>query len=527
MASLIPGFNYDVFISYRQKDNKNNGWVSEFVDNLRRELETTIKEEISVYFDINQFDGLLETHDVKASIEEKLKSLVFIPILSRIYCDPRSYAWEHEFKAFIEQASQDQFGLKILLINGNVASRVLPVRIYDLCSDDIKIVERKLGVIRSIDFIYHSKGVNRPLREWDDDVIKATNQLFYRDQINKVANAIDEIISSMKRIHVGTVMESTLLNGQSVQGKLYEKGTFLDYKGPVDVRVMDLLLNQLKTAHEFMVLDKTTGKKVYSILAECLDNISKYSGRKSTGNDIIHASVSVRKHLDKIIVKAENPIANDKINALVKKLKHINAVDEDTLKKIYDERITSELRLGENREGLGFVLMILKSGNSIEYKITRSNGNYSLFEIQVSINKFIGKKLIIEPTSNSPKVFFDPGNNTFEISGESRPTDVAGFYKLILNWLDSFAKDLIQSEEMKEQVEFNLNFEYFNSSSSKYILDFCRQIASIRSKRKDVTIKWHYDEDDADIIESGKEMSRIAGFPFEFVKKSTKYGYPE
>ena len=51
MASLIPCYEYDIFISYRQKDNKYDGWVTEFVDNLKKELESTFKEEISVYFD--------------------------------------------------------------------------------------------------------------------------------------------------------------------------------------------------------------------------------------------------------------------------------------------------------------------------------------------------------------------------------------------------------------------------------------------------------------------------------------------
>jgi hypothetical protein len=48
MASLIPGYNYDIFIYYHQKDNKHDSWVTEFVDNLERELELTFKKEISV-----------------------------------------------------------------------------------------------------------------------------------------------------------------------------------------------------------------------------------------------------------------------------------------------------------------------------------------------------------------------------------------------------------------------------------------------------------------------------------------------
>ena len=194
MSSIIEGYNYDIFISYRQKDNKHDGWVTEFVNNLKGELESTFKEEISVYFDINPHDGLLETHDVDESLKDKLKCLVFIPIISRTYCDPKSFAWEHEFKAFVEQASKDQFGLKVKLPNGNVASRVLPIRIYDLDNSDIKLCELVLGgVLRGLDFVFRSPGVNRPLKP-SDDPEKNLSKTFYPDQINKVANAIKEII---------------------------------------------------------------------------------------------------------------------------------------------------------------------------------------------------------------------------------------------------------------------------------------------------------------------------------------------
>ncbi len=198
MSSIIEGYNYDIFISYRQKDNKHDGWVTEFVDNLKGELESTFKEEISVYFDINPHDGLLETHDVDASLIDKLKCLVFIPIISRTYCDPKSFAWEHEFKAFVEQASQDQFGLKVKLPNGNVASRVLPVQIHELDVEDRTIIESELGgFLRGIEFIYKEPGVNRPLMANEDHPDNNLNKTFYRNQINKVANAVKEIITAI------------------------------------------------------------------------------------------------------------------------------------------------------------------------------------------------------------------------------------------------------------------------------------------------------------------------------------------
>jgi|WetSurMetagenome_2_1015567.scaffolds.fasta_scaffold23030_2 TolB-like protein/Tfp pilus assembly protein PilF len=197
MASLVQGYNYDIFISYRQKDNKGDRWVSEFVETLKTELESTFKDEISVYFDINSHDGLLETHDVNASLQEKLKCLIFIPIISRTYCDPKSFAWEHEFRAFVEMTSNDQFGLKVKLPDGNVASRVLPVRIYELDTKDIQECQSVLGgALRGIEFIYKEPGVNKPLTP-DDDEKKNLNKTKYRIQINKVANAIKELIAGL------------------------------------------------------------------------------------------------------------------------------------------------------------------------------------------------------------------------------------------------------------------------------------------------------------------------------------------
>ncbi len=211
MASLIPGYEYDIFISYRQKDNKHDGWVTKFVDNLKGEMESTFKEDISIYFDVNPHDGLLETHNVGKSLEGKLKCLIFIPILSQTYCDPASYAWQYEFLTFIKLTEDDHFGKDVKLKSGNVASRILPVRIHDLEPEDVKLFEKETGtVLRAIDFVFKtSAGVNRPLMANEDHPNDNLNKTFYRDQINKTANAIKEIILGLKA-EKATTAEGTM-----------------------------------------------------------------------------------------------------------------------------------------------------------------------------------------------------------------------------------------------------------------------------------------------------------------------------
>ncbi len=210
MSSLISGFEYDIFISYRHKDNKGQHWVTEFVDALKTELEATFKEDISIYFDENPHDGLLETHNVDKSLEGKLKCLIFIPIISQTYCDIKSFAWQHELCAFNKMANEDLFGRDIKLTSGNVTSRILPVKIHDLDAQDKTLFENELGgVLRAIDFIFKSPGVNRPLRANEDHPHDNLNKTFYRDQINKLANAIKEIIECLIHPEQGLSSDAT------------------------------------------------------------------------------------------------------------------------------------------------------------------------------------------------------------------------------------------------------------------------------------------------------------------------------
>src|SRR6185295_13882736 len=182
MPSILPGFEYDIFISYRHNDNR-SGWVTEFVKALKEELATTIKDPVSVYFDSNPYDGLLETHNVDKSLEGKLKCMIFIPIISQTYCDPKSFAWQNEFCAFNKLSKEDQFGRDVRLGNGNVVSRILPIKIHDLDADDNKLLEMELGgVLSAIEFIFKSAGVNRPLRAAEENAQDNQNKTFYRDQ---------------------------------------------------------------------------------------------------------------------------------------------------------------------------------------------------------------------------------------------------------------------------------------------------------------------------------------------------------
>ncbi|MEI6049071.1 MAG: SiaC family regulatory phosphoprotein [Bacteroidota bacterium] len=299
-------------------------------------------------------------------------------------------------------------------------------------------------------------------------------------------------------------------------------GLFLDYTGIVDHEKITHLLKSLKKSEEFLSLDKTTGKKFYAILVECLENIARYSIKKSGIDVRFQPFIIAGKQDNKIVVKTGNPVHNGQKEELVSKLNIVNQTVDVALTGLYDEIISKETKPGDNGAGLGFIIMKLKSGNKIDYNFTLIDNKFSFFEINILINRFTMRKLILKKTDSSPKVNFDPDKNVFEISGESRPPDVSKFYGEILRWWDEYALHLLNSKESKDNLVVNFDLEYFNSSSAKYILDFCKQLASLRSKGRLIDVKWKYEEDDDDMLEAGMEMSRISKLPFEYVNKDLK-----
>ena len=112
-------------------------------------------------------------------------------------------------------------GRDIKLSNGNVASRILPIKIHDLDAEDKAIIENEIGgVLRAIEFIYKEAGVNRPLKSTDSKTDNQ-NKTDYRNQVNKTANAVKEIILGLK--NAGKI-NHVVIKSQHQQGSRDETG---------------------------------------------------------------------------------------------------------------------------------------------------------------------------------------------------------------------------------------------------------------------------------------------------------------
>jgi hypothetical protein len=117
----------------------------------------------------------------------------------------------------------------------------------------------------------------------------------------------------------------------------------------------------------------------------------------------------------------------------------------------------------------------------------------------------------IQGTEDTPKIILDAENEILEISGRSLPEDVSSFYEPVLNWLNEYA------ENPKKKTVFNFKLTYFNTASSKLLLDILMKLEEMHEKGQDVLIRWHFPEDDEDMAEAGEEYADIVDVPFEQV----------
>jgi len=120
--------------------------------------------------------------------------------------------------------------------------------------------------------------------------------------------------------------------------------------------------------------------------------------------------------------------------------------------------------------------------------------------------------IIREETLKTPFVKFDSDKGVVEIKGRSIPENSIEFYKPLIDWLDKYA------DQPSGKTSVNIKLEYFNTSSSKCILDIFRKLELIHKKGNEVEINWYYEEDDEDMFEAGEDYQSIINIPFKMIE---------
>ncbi len=122
-------------------------------------------------------------------------------------------------------------------------------------------------------------------------------------------------------------------------------------------------------------------KKVYHVMIECLQNITKHALIPS-----ISASGNIHKGLLMISVnKSEyhvvtgNLINNSRVNPLRKFIEKINSLEKDELNELYKKQLKEGRISKKGGAGLGFIDIKRKTGGKLEYQFLPLSDNISFF----------------------------------------------------------------------------------------------------------------------------------------------------
>ena len=119
------------------------------------------------------------------------------------------------------------------------------------------------------------------------------------------------------------------------------------------------------------------------------------------------------------------------------------------------------------------------------------------------------KDLSLEGSAKTPTIDFKSDGQLL-IKGRSIPENSIEFYKPLIDWISEY------SDNPKGKTLVNIQLEYFNTSSSKCILDVFKKLESISDS--EVSIKWYYEEDDEDMLEAGEDYEAIIDLKFEMIE---------
>ncbi|MCU0377247.1 MAG: DUF1987 domain-containing protein [Bacteroidales bacterium] len=124
-------------------------------------------------------------------------------------------------------------------------------------------------------------------------------------------------------------------------------------------------------------------------------------------------------------------------------------------------------------------------------------------------------------TSSSPEIYLSPDENRFVLSGRSAPEDVRSTYYPVLEWMDKYVTEVSVNNPYhhKNPLLFKFDFDYFNSSSAKFLYDIIFRLKELMNTGVPVEVEWYYDTEDTDLHDAGEDLAILLEMQFRYCPK--------
>ena len=118
------------------------------------------------------------------------------------------------------------------------------------------------------------------------------------------------------------------------------------------------------------------------------------------------------------------------------------------------------------------------------------------------------KHIIQEELKNCPGIIYYPDTNHLEIFGRSIPENPELIFRRLDEWIT-------RHFEKNKTLDINVQLEYINSGSSKYLYEILKRLTGYGRSGNEVKMKWLYEEDDEAMLELGEHYRDTAGIPLQ------------
>ena len=171
--------------------------------------------------------------------------------------------------------------------------------------------------------------------------------------------------------------------------KMTTNNVILIYDGEFNQDVVKTVLSMVEKNMEIIGEQMGIKRKVFNVMVECLQNIVRHAEDrlKEVPDDAISAIFMIGKDGDVYKVSSGNRIQQSEVGDLDDKLKYINSLDKDGLKQLYKDILQNSNLSDKGGAGLGFVDMVRKSGNAIDYEFSKIDDEYSFFSMTAKVSR--------------------------------------------------------------------------------------------------------------------------------------------
>ncbi len=121
-------------------------------------------------------------------------------------------------------------------------------------------------------------------------------------------------------------------------------------------------------------------------------------------------------------------------------------------------------------------------------------------------------KLHLDGSPKTPEIDFDADSGVLVLRGRSIPENSVEFYAPLNQWLEEY------EGSPNQKTTLDMKLEYFNTSSSKCILDLFKRLEKMNGGATEVHVNWYFETEDEDMAEAGEDYQAIVELPFSIIE---------